>query len=113
MAGIEQGLRMSIIAMFINGFLSIVKIVAGIVGNSYALVADGIESAADLASSAIVWGGLKVSAKPPDDDHPFGHGRAETIAGVIVSLLLLGSAALIATMSIREIRVPHHAPSPF
>lgn len=113
MAQIEQGLRMSILAMLINGVLSIAKIITGIIGNSYALVADGIESTADLLSSAIVWGGLKVSAKPPDEEHPFGHGRAETIAGIVVSLLLLASAVLIATMSIREIKTPHHAPAPF
>src|SRR5688572_13711341 len=113
MAQIEGGLRMSILAMLISGILSIVKIITGILGNSYALVADGIESTADLLSSAIVWGGLRVSEKPPDEDHPFGHGRAETIAGVVVSLLLLGSAVLIATMSIREIKTPHHSPAPF
>jgi cation diffusion facilitator family transporter len=84
-----------------------------VAGHSYALVADGIESTADIFSSLVVWGGLRVSAKPADENHPFGHGKAESIAGVIVALMLLGAALVLAIQSVREIRVSHHAPEWF
>lgn len=99
------------IGMAANMVLAIVKIVTGIIGHSYALIADGIESTTDIVSSMVVWTGLKISSLPPDDDHPFGHGKAESIAGMIVALALLGAAALIAVQSIREILNPHHAPA--
>lgn len=99
--------------MAVNLVLAIIKIVAGILGNSYALIADGIESTTDIASSLVVWTGLKISALPPDEDHPFGHGKAEAVAGVVVALALLAAALLIAVQSIREIITPHHAPAWF
>lgn len=111
--GAQTGLRLSLTALGINFLLAITKIIGGIVGNSYALVADGIESTADIFSSFIVWGGLRLSLKPPDADHPYGHGKAESIAAVAVSLMLLAAALLIAIQSIREISNPHHAPEPF
>ena len=107
----ESGLKVSGSAIAINIVLALVKTTTGIVGNSYALVADGIESTADIVSSLIVFGGLKIAIKPPDDNHPYGHGKAESIAGVIVALFLLAAAVLIAIQSIREIRTPHHAPA--
>ncbi|MFQ5592813.1 MAG: cation diffusion facilitator family transporter [Anaerolineae bacterium] len=110
MSSIESGLQASGVAITANLVLAIVKIAAGTIGNSYALVADGIESTADILSSLIVWSGLRISARPPDSTHPYGHGKAESIAGVMVSLFLLGAAFLIAIQSIREIRTPHHTP---
>lgn len=102
---------MSGIAIAVNMVLAISKIITGIVGNSYALVADGIESTTDIISSLLVWSGLRISAKPPDSKHPFGHGKAESIAGALVSLFLLGAAVLIAIQSVREIITPHSAPA--
>lgn len=90
------------IGMAANAVLAIIKIIIGIVGNSYALVADGIESTTDIVSSFVVWTGLKVSALPADEDHPYGHGKAEPIAGVIVAGALLGAAGLIAAQSAIE-----------
>ena len=110
---VAAGLRISGLAVGINALLAIGKIITGIIGNSYALIADGIESTADIFSSLIVWGGLRIAVKPADANHPFGHGKAESIAAVIVSLMLLGAAVLIAVQSIREIRTPHHAPQWF
>ena len=107
------GLKAAGIGMAVNMVLAMVKIVTGIVGNSYALIADGIESTTDIASSLVVWTGLKISSRPADDDHPYGHGKAEPIAGVVVALALLGAAALIAVQSVREIITPHHAPAWF
>lgn len=101
------------LGMAVNGVLAIVKIVTGVLGNSYALIADGIESTADIVSSFVVWLGLKISSLPPDDDHPYGHGKAEPIAGMIVALALLGAAAFIAIQSAREIITPHHTPAWF
>jgi len=101
------------VGMAVNIMLATTKIVTGIAGNSYALIADGIESTADVISSLVVWTGLKVSSLPPDPDHPYGHGKAEPIAAVIVALALLGAAVLIACQSLREIITPHHAPAWF
>jgi cation diffusion facilitator family transporter len=96
-----------------NGLLAIGKLIAGIVGHSYALIADAIESTADIFSSIIVWRGMVVAHQPPDEDHPYGHGRAETIAAAAVSIMLLGAAAAILYQSIREVLNPHQAPAPF
>jgi len=108
-----EGLRLSLLAVAINALLAIGKIVTGAVGNSYALVADGIESTADILSSLIVWSGLRLSLKPADANHPYGHGKAEPIAAMLVAAMLLGAAILIAMQSIREILTPHHAPKWF
>jgi cation diffusion facilitator family transporter len=101
------------IGMAVNVLLAILKIVTGIVGNSYALIADGIESTTDIVSSLVVWTGLKISSLPPDEDHPYGHGKAESMAGMVVALALLAAAFFIGTQSLREIITPHHSPAWF
>jgi cation diffusion facilitator family transporter len=106
-----QGLQASGMAIATNVVLAIAKVITGIVGNSYALIADGIESTTDVVSSLIVWGSLRIAAKPPDNKHPFGHGKAESLAGILVSVLLVAAAIFIAYQSVREILVPHHAPA--
>ena len=103
MASVETGLRLSKLALVINSFLAAIKIAAGIVGNSYVLIADGIESTADIFSSVVVWGGLRVAVIPPDENHPYGHGKAESLASITVSMLLLGAAMLIAVQSVPAI----------
>ena len=108
----RAAIRASQLSIASNIVFAAIKIVAGVLGKSYALVADGIESMADVVSSAIVWGGLSLAGKPPDSMHPYGHGKAETLASVAVAFSLLAAAVLIAVQSIREIRVPHHAPHP-
>lgn len=105
--------RSTLIGIAVNGSLAAIKGVAGVLGNSYALVADAIESASDVLSSLVVWSGLKVAAAPATERHPYGKGRAETLAALAVALMLLGAAAVIALQSIGEIRTPHHAPAPF
>ena len=99
--------------MVINALLAAVKITAGLLGNSYALIADGVESTLDIAGSFIIWGGLKFAARPPDATHPYGHGKAEPIAAAIVAVGVLAAALGIAIQSVREIFVPHHVPAPF
>lgn len=106
-------MRATALGLSTNALLAGTKLTAGILGNSYALVADAIESFADIAGSVIVWRGLVVAEKPADADHPYGHGKAETLAAAAVSLMLLGAAALIIYKSAREIVVPHHMPAPY
>lgn len=108
-----QGIRAAMLGVLVNLGLAVLKIGAGVLGNSYALIADGIESTADILSSFVVMGGMHISSLPPDDQHPYGHGKAEPLAGVVVSTLLLLAAAWIALGSVREILTPHHAPAWF
>ena len=109
----DRGIRAAQMGLLANAVLAAVKLVAGIVGNSYALVADAVESMADVVGSLIVWRGLAVAALPADEDHPFGHGKAEAIAAAAVSVLLLGAAAGVAYEAVEEIRTPHHPPAPW
>lgn len=99
--------------LLVNAALAMIKLLAGIVGHSYALVADALESTLDVFSSLIVWGGLRISTRSADETFPFGYGKAEPLATVIVSFLLLGGAVSIAVQAVREILTPHHAPAPF
>ena len=109
----RRSIRWAQAGLLTNAVLVLVKFVAGIIGHANALVADAVESSADIFSSLIVWMGLSVAARPADENHPYGHGKAESIAAAVVSLMLLGAAVGIATMAIREIRTPHHLPAPF
>lgn len=86
--------------------------VADLIGHSFALVADGIESFSDVVSSSVVALGLWLAIKPPDEDHPYGHGKFEPIAAIVVSLALVGTGISIAVQSIAEIRTPHRLPEP-
>jgi cation diffusion facilitator family transporter len=99
--------------MLVNTVLAGAKLMAGLVGNSYALIADAIESSADIVSSLVVWGGLRVAGREADERFPFGYGKAEPLAAAVVALMLLGAAAAIATESAKEIRTPHHTPAPW
>lgn len=107
----HRGIRAAQLGLLVNAVLATVKLVAGLVGNAYALVADAVESIADILSSLIVWGGLAIAAQPADEDHPFGHGRAETLATAVVALMLIGAAVGITIEAAREIRSPHHTPA--
>lgn len=109
----RRGIRSAQVAILVNTGLAVTKLVAGLVGHSYALVADAVESTADILSSSIVWGGLLVAARDPDEVYPFGYGKAEPLAAAVVSLMLLGAAVGIALEAISEIRTPHHVPAPW
>lgn len=109
----QSGIRTTLIGIVTSILLAAVKGVAGIVGNSYALVADAIESTADVFTSIIVLMGLKIASKPADTNHPYGHGKAEPIAGMMVASALFAAAIIIIIQSIHEIITPHHAPAPF
>jgi cation diffusion facilitator family transporter len=109
----NRGIKVVLLGIIVNALLAIIKIAAGVIGTSYALIADGIESTTDIFSSIIVWSGLKIAAIPPDKNHPYGHGKAEALAALTVALFLLGAAIVIIINSVHEILVPHHAPAPF
>lgn len=99
-----------LVSVAVNAALASIKILAGFFGNSYALIADGIESTADIVTSLVVWGGLRVSVAPANERHPYGYGKAEALSGGVASLALLAAAGMIAVQSVREIRTPHHLP---
>jgi cation diffusion facilitator family transporter len=109
----QSGARIALTGMMVNVVLAAAKISAGLFGNSYVLIADGIESALDIAGSAVIWGGLKFAARPPDETHPYGHGKAEPMAAGIVAMGVLLASVGLAVQSVREIFVPHHGPAPF
>ncbi|NOS99977.1 MAG: cation transporter [Phycisphaerales bacterium] len=100
-------------SLAINTGLAVIKLAGGLLGHSYALVADAIESLGDIFSAAIVRAGLVIAARPPDEDHPYGHGKAEPLAALAVAILLIGGAAVISYHAVFEIMSPHQAPAPF
>ena len=108
-----RAIRTAQTGLLINAVLASIKLVAGILGNAYVLIADAVESIADIFSSLIVWSGLRIATRDPDHAYPFGYGKAEPLAAAVVSLLLLGAALGISIEAIREIRIPHHTPAPF
>lgn len=110
---LERGIRLSLIGLLANIVLATIKLVAGLLGHSYALIADAMESMADIGGSLVVWGGLRYSVRPPDENHPYGHGKAESLASMIVAVMLLVAGLGIAVAAIREIVTPHHSPAPF
>jgi len=109
----QSGARLALVGLGVNVALAFIKITAGVLGNAYALIADGIESALDAAGSIVIWSGLRYAARPPDATHPYGHGKAEPLAAVVVALGVLVAATALVVASIREIFLPHHGPAPF
>jgi len=109
----EKGIHTTIIGIFTSIILAAIKAIAGVIGNSYALIADAIESTSDVFTSIIVLTGLKIARKPADETHPYGHGKAEPFAGIIVAAALFIAAIIIVIQSLHEIITPHHAPEPF
>lgn len=109
----HRGVRTAQLGLLVNTVLAGIKLVAGILGTSGALIADAIESIADIFSSIVVWGGLRIAAREADEEYPFGYGKAEPLAAAVVGLMLVAAAAGVAIEAVREIRTPHHAPAPF
>lgn len=103
----------TLLSLLVNFLLMLVKILTGIVGNSYALIADGIESASDIVVSLITWLGFSLSLRPPDKAHPYGHGKIESLAGMFSGSALIIAAIVIAIQSIHEILTPHKSPEWF
>ncbi len=109
----EKAIKATYFSIFGNAALSLVKWLTGYFGNSYALIADAIESTTDIFSSLLVLFGIKYSNRPADRNHPYGHGRAEPLITFLVVGFLITSATIIAYKSILNIGTPHALPKPF
>src|SRR5437764_1636243 len=109
----QTGARVALFGMVVNSLFAVAKILGGVFGHAYVLIADGIESGLDIAGSFVIWSGLKVASRPPDASHPYGHGKAEPMAAVIVAIGVLAAAVGLAIQSVREIFLPHHSPAPY
>jgi cation diffusion facilitator family transporter len=99
----EKAVRTTLRGVAVNASLAAVKIVTGVMGHSYALIADGIESVNDIVASMIVLFSLRVAAKPPDEDHPYGHGKAEQLGALFSALSLLAAGGTIAFQSTQNL----------
>jgi len=110
---LERGLRATFLGMAVNAALTVAKLAAGLLGHSHALVADAVESGADILSSIIVWRGLVVAAAPADGEHPYGHGKAEPLAAASVAVMLLVAAAGIMLKAAQGLVEPRQTPRAF
>ncbi len=97
------GKRVALISMGTCAFLAVAKIVVGLMAGSTAVVADGVESASDIVASSVVLFGLVIAAKPPDADHPYGHGRMETLMGGAVGMMLSTTGVIICVRSLAKL----------
>ena len=88
----KEGRKVTLLGFFVNAFLILLKFLAGIFGDSQALIADAVHSISDLFTDTVVLFGIKMGRKPPDEEHHFGHARIETLASAIVGLALIGTA---------------------
>ena len=109
----QTAVRATYFSIASNTLLALIKGLAGFFGHSYALTADAIESTTDIFSSFLVLFGIKYSNKPADENHPYGHGRAEPLITFLVVGFLITSATIIAHESITNIGVPHKLPEPW
>jgi len=109
----QSALNIARVSIFAGLFLAIVKIAAGYLANSLAVIADGIESAGDVIASIILWLGLRMSAQPPDEDHPYGHGRFEILAGQAIGAFLIASGAILGWQAVLHLRQPQSTPQAF
>lgn len=106
----KTAIRTTYFSIISNTLLAAIKWTAGYFGNSYALIADAIESTTDIFSSTLVLFGIKYSSKPADKNHPYGHGRIEPLVTFLVVGFLMVSAGIIARQSIINIHTPHELP---
>lgn len=106
----QKAIQTSVYSLLSNFLLALIKAFGGIFGNSFALIADAIESTSDIFSSFFVYFGLKYAHRPPDENHPYGHGRAETLITFLVVAFLIVSATIIGFESVLNIMTPHELP---
>ncbi len=109
----QAAVRIAYFSIFTNAALALIKWLAGFFDNSYALIADAIESTTDIFSSLLVLFGLKYANRPADKNHPYGHGRAEPLITFVVVAFLISSAVVIAYKSILNIFTTHELPEPY
>jgi len=109
----QVGQKVALSAMAVSGALAVVKMVTGYMAGSTSVVADGLESAGDVLASGLVFLGLTVAAKPADSDHPYGHGRAETLTGLLVGLLLVAAGFAISFHALLLVGAAHSPPAAY
>ena len=107
----EEGARLVLRGILLNAVLAAAKFAGGVLGHTYALIADGAESLLDILTSLLVWAGFRVAARPPDADHPYGHGKAEAVSALAVAAFIFLMAGWIGWHAVREIITPHRGPS--
>jgi len=107
------GQKVALAGMIVSSGLAVVKIVTGLMANSTSVVADGLESAGDVFASGLVFLGLALAAMPADSDHPYGHGRAETLTGLLVGLMLVAAGFSISFHALMQVGEPHLPPAAY
>ena len=110
---LQRGLRTTFLGIVVNVVLGAAKFAAGIFGHSHALIADATESFVDIFNSLVVWRGIVVAAAPADEEHPYGHSKAEPLAAAFGAIMLLVAATWIAAKALVEITEPHASPKWF
>lgn len=113
MSNTQEAIRTTYFSIIGNTCLALLKGLSGFFGNSYALIADAIESTTDIFSSMLVLFGLKYANRPADENHPYGHGKIEPLITFIVVTFLVTSATIIAYESVIHILTPHKIPEPW
>ncbi|MDV6169716.1 cation diffusion facilitator family transporter [Flavobacterium sp. DG1-102-2] len=109
----NKGLKSTFVGIVVSAILAVLKAAGGIFGNSYALIADAIESTADIFTSSMLWLGLKWASRPADEDHPYGHGKAEALIAIGIGAALTIAAVVIGKESIHNIITPHKSPAAY
>ena len=109
----KAALKTTLTGIIVSLALAIIKALGGIFGNSYALIADAIESTTDIITSSLLYIGLTWSSKPADKEHPYGHGKAEALIALGIALALVIAAVIIGIESVHNIRTPHDSPKAF
>jgi cation diffusion facilitator family transporter len=109
----KAALKTTLTGIIVSLVLAIIKALGGIFGNSYALIADAIESTTDIITSSLLYVGLTWSSKPADKEHPYGHGKAEALIALGIALALVIAAVIIGIESVHNIRTPHKSPKAF
>jgi cation diffusion facilitator family transporter len=107
------GQKVALGGMVVSCVLAVVKIITGLMAGSISVVADGFESVGDVFASGLVFLGLTVAARPADSNHPYGHGRAETLTGLLVGLLMMAAGCGISFHALLLVNVPHQPPAAY
>ena len=105
--------RLALLGIAVNALLAAGKLTAGVLGNSFALVADAVESLVDIAGSVVVWSAMRYGSKPADAEHPFGHGKIEPMAAMAVAMVIVLAGIGVAVESVRQIITPQSVPRPY
>lgn len=109
----DKALRTTALGLIVSAVLAVVKGIGGVLGHSYALIADAIESSGDVFTSGMMWLGLRWSQRPADKDHPYGHGKGEALISLGIALVLVIAAVVIAVKSVQNIITPHKVPAAY